>query len=208
MKNLTEGKLKLFFPNHTLPQVKNFILLLTCILHCRTVNLNKCKDYVSNLSKNNSSSTKSNYARLIRFFKIKDIASFICGTQELLVALSPKDLTYLIMDRSNWKRGVKNINLLIIGSLYNNVFSPLYWLQLNKGGGSNLNDRKSLIEGLCSLLIKAGLSFEGSILLADREFIGQDWFEYLLSKKLSFVIRLREKLYFDLQTHTGKKKLL
>jgi len=79
---------------------------------------------------------------------------------------------------------------------------------LNKGGGSNLNDRKSLIEGLCSLLKKAGLSFEGSILLADREFIGQDWFEYLLSKKLSFVIRLREKLYFDLQTHTGKKTSL
>src|ERR1035437_2541227 len=152
MKNLTEGKLKLFFPNHTLPQVKNFILLITCILHSRTVNLYKCKDYVPNLCKNKSSSAKSNYARLIRFFKIKEIESFICGIQELSVALYPIDLTYLIMDRSNWKRGMKNINLLTIGSLYNQVFSPLYWLQLNKGGSSNLSDRKSLIEGLSSLL--------------------------------------------------------
>jgi Transposase DDE domain len=208
MKELTKCKLKSFFPNHTLPQVKNFTLLLTCILQCRTVNLYKCKDYVPNLCRNKSSGANSNYTRLIRFFKVNSIATFISGIQQLLLFQSSPDLSYLIVDRSNWKRGTKNINLLTIGTLLNNTFSPLHWVQLNKGGSSNLTERTSLIEGLLSLLQKAGKSFEGSILLADREFIGQDWFMYLSSKKLSFVIRLREKLYFDLQTHTGKKNFV
>ena len=33
-------------------------------------------------------------------------------------------------------------------------------------------------------------------------------FEYLLSKNISFVIRLREKMYFELQTNEGKKTSL
>ena len=67
---------------------------------------------------------------------------------------------------------------------------PIYWLQLNKRGNSNIEDRKALIEGLCNLLERTGKTIKGSILLADREFIGQTWFEYLLSKNLSFVIPL------------------
>ena len=121
--------------------------------------------------------------------------------------MSEVDLTYLIVDRSNWKRGIKNFNLLTIGNLLTNVFAPIYWIQLDKRGNSNTDDRKALIEGLINLLNKFKKTVNGSILLADREFIGALWFEYLLSKNLSFVIRLREKMYFELQTVTGKKKL-
>ncbi len=84
---------------------------------------------------------------------------------------------------------------------------PLHWTQLNKRGNSHTADRKTLIEGLETLTAKAGKTIKHSILLADREFIGQQWFEYLLSKERSFVIRLREKMYFELQTCEGKKKL-
>ena len=65
-----------------------------------------------------------------------------------------------------------------------------------------------MIEGLVELLSKFGKTVKGSILLADREFIGAVWFEYLLGKNLSFVIRLREKMYFELQTFTGKKNFI
>src|SRR5665811_1797602 len=118
------------------------------------------------------------------------------------------DLEYLIVDRTNWKRGTKNFNLLTIGGLIENVFIPLHWIQLNKQGGSNVDERKKLIEGLCDHLSKTGRAITGSILLADREFIGSQWFEYLKSKHLSFVIRLRERMYFELQTITGKKNFV
>jgi len=136
---------------------------------------------------------------------MKRVEDFIAGIRSLMIAVTEMDLRYLIVDRSNWKRGAKNFNLLTIGNLMENIFMPLYWLQLNKRGNSNVEDRKALIEGLSGLLDKAGKTIKGSILLADREFIGQIWFEYLLEKNLSFVIRLREKMYFDLQTCEGKK---
>jgi len=136
---------------------------------------------------------------------MKHIGVFISGIRSLMLSMIETDMTYLIVDRSNWKRGSKNINLLTIGGLMNQVFLPFYWLQLNKRGNSNMDDRKSLIEGLLALARGAGKSLAKSILLADREFIGHIWFEYLLSKNISFVIRLREKMYFDLQTFTGKK---
>lgn len=138
---------------------------------------------------------------------MQNIEDFISGIQLLMMVMRDLDLTYLVVDRSNWKRGIKNFNLLTIGNLMENIFMPIYWLQLNKRGNSNIDDRKALIEGLCNLAAKAGKTIKESILLADREFIGQTWFEYLLSKNLSFVIRLREKMYFGLQTVTGKKKL-
>jgi len=145
---------------------------------------------------------------LIRFFKMKRVEDFISGIQSLMISITKLDLQYLIVDRSNWKRGAKNFNLLTIGNLMETIFMPIYWLQLNKRGNSNVEDRKALIEGLCDLLNKAGRTIKGSILLADREFIGQAWFEYLLGKNISFVIRLREKMYFDLQTCQGKKNFI
>ena len=147
------------------------------------------------------SQINSCYTRLIRFFKMELIAEFITGIQSLMVSLREADLTYLIVDRSNWQRGSKNFNLLTIGNLLGNVIIPLYWIQLDERGNSNINDRQTLIKGFMKLLKQFDKTLKGSILLADREFIGQQWFEYLLSEELSFVIRLREKMYFELQTH-------
>jgi len=178
---------------------------MTCILQSRTVCLYKCRDKVNSGKKIN---INTGYVRLIRFFKMKHIEDFITGIRSLMMAVTEIDLEYLIVDRTNWKRGVKNFNLLTIGNLMKNVFMPIYWIQLNKRGNSNTGDRKALIERLSTLVEKAGRTIKGSILLADREFIGQLWFEYLLSKRLSFVIRLREKMYFELQTYEGKKNFI
>ena len=205
MSILTSAKIKVFFPSHTVPCIKTFILLMTCILHSRTACLYKCRDKVSIGKKTN---INSGYVRLIRFFKMKHIEDFIAGISSMMIGVREVDLKYLIVDRTNWKRGTKNFNLLTIGNLMETVFVPICWVQLNKRGNSNTEDRKELIEGLSNLVEKAGKTIKGSILLADREFIGQFWFEYLLSKKLSFVIRLREKMYFELQTSAGKKNFV
>jgi len=206
--NLLANKVKRFFPEHTMPCIKNFILLMETIVQSRTVCLYKCRDKVGQINTSHTAQVNSSYMRLIRFFKMKHVEKFITGIRSLMLSISEADLTYLIVDRSNWKRGKKNFNLLTIGNLLSNVFAPLYWIQLNKRGNSNTADRKALIEGLIELLDKFGKTIEGSILLADREFIGATWFEYLSGKNISFVIRLREKMYFELQTHTGKKNFI
>ena len=128
---------------------------------------------------------------------------FISCIQNLIVSISPPEFAYLIVDRTNWKFGKKNINLLTIGALCQNIFMPLMWTQLNKQGNSNFKDIKKLITQLLKLLKRNNRNSKGLILLADREFIGADWFKYLATNKLSFVIRLREKMYFELHTFNG-----
>lgn len=178
---------------------------MTCILQSRTVCLYKCRDKVGSGKETN---VTNSYMRLIRFFKMKHVGDFIAGIRLLMISITEMDMKYLIVDRTNWKRGEKNFNVLTIGNLMANIFTPIYWIQLNKRGNSNTEDRKTLIEGLSELIEKSGKTIQESILLADREFIGQLWFEYLLEKKLSFVIRLREKMYFELQTNAGKKNFV
>lgn len=179
---------------------------MNLIIQSRTVSLYKCRDKVPQYCKG-TNNMNSCYSRLIRFFKMKNVEGFILGIRSLMLSMVTVDLTYLILDRSNWKRGTKNFNVLTLGNLCNGIFLPLHWIQLNKRGNSNLAERKTVMEAFINLLNKFGKTVQGSILLADREFIGQDWFAYLLTEKISFVIRLREKMYFELQTHTGKKKL-
>jgi hypothetical protein len=181
---------------------------MNCILQTRTVCLYKCRDKVPQLKKigtKKGANENSCYMRLIRFFKMKGVMDFIMGIRLLMMGLAETNMEYLIVDRTNWKRGTKSINLLTIGSLMYEVFVPFYWLELNRDGGSKFSDRTTLLEGMMELAKRAGKSLRGSILLADREFIGQNWFEYLLDKNISFVIRLKEKMYFELDTYTGKK---
>jgi hypothetical protein len=206
--SLFATKVKDYFPFHSNPCIENFILLMQCILQTRTVCLYKCRDKVSQLKRNHKGrcNENSSYMRLIRFFKIKAIPQFIAGIQLLLLSLSATNLEYIIIDRSNWKRGKKSINLLTIGGLMNQVFIPFYWMQLNnKGGGSKFQERCALIKAMSYLAKRAGKSLQTSILLADREFIGKNWFEYLRDEGISFVIRMKAKMYFELSTHGGKK---
>jgi len=208
MNSLSVGKIKEFFPGFTRPCLKNFVLIMECILQSGTVCLYKCKDKASLLSKGKTTNENSFYIRLIRFFKIKNMDNFLMGIRCCMMSIGEMDMSYLIIDRSNWNRGLKNINLLTIGNLIDNIFTPLFWVQMDKKGNSNTNDRIKLIERFIEIAGKFGKTISGSILLADREFIGQNWFEFLLAKDLSFVIRLREKMYFELQTHTGKKNFI
>jgi len=183
------------------------LLIAQCLIESRTINLNKCKDKAASLSTGRAVQANSYYAKFIRFFKIKNIEQFILGIQNLLVNISQIDSTYIIVDRTNWKRGIKNINLLTIGGLSKGIFLPLCWTQLDKQGNSNFEDRKQLLERFINLLKNKCIDTSSMVLLADREFIGAEWFNYLIEQKLHFVIRLKANMYFELQTFEEKKRI-
>jgi len=54
-----------------------------------------------------------------------------------------KSLT-LVMDRTNWKLGQTNINVLMLGVSYKNVAFPLIFKLLDKKGNSNTKERIEL----------------------------------------------------------------
>jgi hypothetical protein len=199
-------KIKQYFPKHSTNAVEKLLLLINCIIQSRTVCLYKCRDKMAAMrTPAKQVKAGSNYMRLIRFFKIKFMEEFIEGICQLLIHTAQIEKEYLILDRSNWKIGTKNVNLLTIGGLWQHAFLPLQWLQLDKRGNSNTADRKKLLDHLIRLFEWAGKTVKGLILLADREFIGSAWLEYLVAKEISFVIRLRENMYGELTTATGKK---
>ena len=63
--------------------------------------------------------------------------------------------------------------------------------QLNKKGGhSSEEDRQKLFTEACERY-----QLSGKILLANREFIGEKWLSFLVSKKIDFIIRMSRTCY-------------
>jgi hypothetical protein len=92
------------------------------------------------------------------------------------------------MDRTNWKLGKKNINPLVIGIVRFGVAFPLRWITFSKRGNSNTDERITLMDWFLEVF---GLEKIGC-LFADREFVGEKWFGYLLGKGIHFCVRIKK----------------
>jgi hypothetical protein len=51
----------------------------------------------------------------------------------------------LIMDRTNWTWGKKDINILRVSIEHFNIGIPVYWVVLNKGGSSSFSKRTHVL---------------------------------------------------------------
>jgi len=133
----------------------------------------------------------SNFKRIQRFMKsyrfcqrcFVQFAWSFYGTQGDWIVLS--------MDRTNWKFGRVNINILTIGISWRGTAIPLVWMLLDKRGQSNQSERILLLEQLLDCL---SLEQQGLIryLLMDREFAAHNWLTHLRQKPFSFIIRIRK----------------
>lgn len=68
---------------------------------------------------------------------------------KVIFALLPqKKGLVLSMDRTNWKFGEININILMLGVTYKGGANPLMFSMLDKRGNTNWKERTKLIDGL------------------------------------------------------------
>ena len=140
---------------------------------------------------------ESSLRRVQRFF-----AEFVFDPlifTKLIYNLLPEEPPYMLsMDRTNWKFGKTDINILMLSVCYKGVSIPLIWSLLPKRGNSNTEERK--------LVLDTYIQFFGSdsikAFMADREFIGEDWFNDLISEKIPFYIRIRN----NMMLHRGGKE--
>lgn len=182
--------------------VKNFCLLTCLIPLGRTVNLNKLKDYVGGTLEKPDIDSGSHYRRLTRFFEewggneafLHDI---MVQNLRLLKKIGCK---ILVMDGTSWKIGESDVHYLVLSILVGSVAIPIYWVQLEKLGSSSQLERKAMFDKALSLFDLSGMT-----LLADREYIGTEWFKYLKINKIKFVIRMRFGDYeANVNTANGK----
>jgi len=158
------------------------VQILLALFTVRTVNLTQVAAAFQASVKEESS-----YRRVCRFFTT---FSFDMSIIVLLVfRLFPLEDSYLlILDRTNWKWGKPPINILMLSVAYRGISIPLFWVVLDLEGNSCTGDRismlKRVIERIGATKIHA--------LLADREFVGTEWFHFLIAQKIPFIIRVKQ----------------
>lgn len=170
-----------------LARIRLICLFIGALCKVRTVNFSKLSSGFGNLA-----STSSNYRRIQRFIAEVDLPmKLISG---LIFSLLPqKDSLILVMDRTNWKLGGKNINILMLGVSYKNLAFPLMFRMLDKRGNSHTHERIALMKDFIDWFGMDCID----CLLADREFVGKDWLSFLSQNNISYHIRIRNnfKIY-------------
>lgn len=162
-----------------------FVEMLLALIIVRTVNLNKIACAISS----NTEQT-SRYRRLQRFFADFSIDfDMIAGFIFQLFFISGEKW-YLTMDRTNWQWGKSDINILTLAIVFKGIAIPIYWELLDKKGNSDTPERIALIQ---KFIDRFGKNCIAGI-LADREFIGNDWFGWLLKERISFYIRIKKNM--------------
>jgi Transposase DDE domain len=158
-----------------------FCALLVGLISARTVNLSHLAGAFCGPAK-----LASNYRRLQRFFQyVRLDADWLARTLVGLLCLAPP--YRLCLDRTNWKIGSKDVNLLVLCIAANRARIPVLWHVLGHGGSSTMAQRQELVTRFIALFGKGSVK----LLLADREFVGSQWFDFLAENGIPFSIRVR-----------------
>jgi hypothetical protein len=177
-------------------RTKFLTLLLVSMLKVQSVNLERFAQGFEN-----QVDLASNLRRIQRFFAFFALPED--GIARLLYKLLPvKGRLKLSLDRTNWKFGSWNINILVLGVIYKGVAIPLLWSFLgNKRGNSSQRQRIALLSRYIRLFGSESIEW----LTADRAFIGKIWFSFLIQKEILFFIRIRNNM--NAQVHNSKIKV-
>jgi hypothetical protein len=139
---------------------------------------------------------ESNLRRVQRFFA--EFAFDPLVFTKLIYNLLPDEPPYMLsMDRTNWKFGKTDINILMLSVCYKGVSIPLIWKLLPKRGNSNAKERNAVLNTYIQFFGSENIK----AFMADREFIGEDWFNDLIIQEVPFYIRIRN----NMMVHQGGK---
>ena len=95
---------------------------------------------------------------------------------KFIFALLPNEPPYTIaIDRTNSKFGQPNINILELAIVYEGVAFPILFKLMPKQRNFNTKERIQIMNHFIRLFGKESINY----LVADREFVGEHWMNYL-----------------------------
>lgn len=167
-------------------RLKCMSMLLLGLIQKRTVN------FVSlSLAFQGLAQPESNYRRIKRFFS--EVRFDSCSIGRLILGFLPSEPYRVCIDRTNWKFGSSNINILVIAIAHRGIAFPIVWQFLDKRGNSSCDERIDLLQQFLSLVEAKDIAY----VLGDREFIGKTWLNYLDKRNIRFSIRIRNNSICD-----------
>lgn len=165
-------------------RLKFLFLLIQAVSSAGTINLVKVAAALRT-----KVDASSNYRRIQRFIHNVRLPFHLLAP--FLLRLVGLQAPYnLILDRTNWKFGKVEINFLMLSVCGSGWSIPLMWELLPKAGNSSEQERIQLFSQFLEIFGKRKIHN----LTADREFIGNDWFDFLITCRIPFDIRLRENM--------------
>lgn len=184
---------QLSFLDMHLSRLKCLSNLIIGLIELRTVNLSQLS-----LCFEGEAKQSSVFRRIQRF-----LATFTLPYNALSVYLwnrfQSQEATILSLDRTNWKFGRVNINILMLSICHDGLGIPLMWTVLgDKRGNSSQEERIALMERFMSVIEPDQIVR----LTADREFIGSEWLNWLDDNHIHFVIRIRNNQWVE---HSSRK---
>jgi len=174
--------------------IKFFVLLITALCKMQTVCFERLAEGMDS-----NAQISSCLRRIQRFF-----AEFVIDNSRIasvLFSLLPCKTNLVIsIDRTNWQFGKTDINIFMLSVCYDGIAFPVLWKMLSKRGNSNSKERIKLIQNFIELFGKECIK----AIVADREFIGNDWLSFLQAESIPFHIRIKDNMWF---TKPGGEKI-
>ena len=123
----------------------------------------------------------SRYKSVQRFFRYFVIDYTIIARFIFRMFFENHTSFYLVMDRTNWKFGQADINILMLSIAFRGVAIPILWRNLARAGNSSTPQSIAIVSRFIHLFGVTRIAG----LLADREFIGKNWFKYRAQESIT-----------------------
>ena len=167
-------------------RVETLALIVVAMVGARTVNLSHLA-----AERPGPALIASTYRRLQRFFQhVRLGPDWAAPITAELAGLRGRRAWYLALDRTQWRIGAREVNFLVLAAVTRRFRVPLLWTVIPGRGNSSTRQRIALMRRYLRLFDLSTIH----LLLADREFIGRDWTDFLCENNIPFAIRLRGDL--------------
>jgi hypothetical protein len=171
-------------------RVATLAFIVVAMVSARTVNLSHLA-----AERPGTALVASTYRRLQRFFQYvrlgRDLGrDWSAPLVAELAGLQGSRAWYLALDRTQWRIGGHEVNFLVLAAVTRRFRVPLMWTMIRGRGNSNTHQRIALMRRYLRLFDVSTIR----MLLADREFVGRVWIDFLSENNIPFAIRLREDM--------------
>lgn len=198
METLTE-LLKQNLPQLHRARLAAVAIFVLSLISEATVNLQKLS--LSGIATVKPDSVCKRFSRLLFWLAAAKI-DFGSLVLKLTNRLESNDLL-LCMDRTNWKYGKRHINFLVVSVYIKGVGYPIAWRLLpeaTKRGNSNTSHRIQIVKKVLRLLKASQIK----CLLMDKEFIGEQWLQWLDRKQIVYIVRIKDNAWVNGQLPVKK----
>src|SRR3954453_6719241 len=170
-------------------RLESFCVLVVGVLLSRTVNLSHLACLFPPRA-----TIPSNYRRLQRLFAQVILDRSQLARVMVRIAGLVAGPWLLSLDRTCWKFGQHDINVLMLAIIRHGIAIPGMWDVLDRAGTSTTAQRSALLSRFCAVFGEAAIAG----LIADREFIGRAWMTSLAERDIPFILRIKDTFHVRL----------